>query len=368
LALVDSLRESFSFFAEIIGKAEDKYNPREGWDSTAQPFEGLSREEYREIAEGALPVLQNKMTALCEAQHLSYIEIDHKDYQAYENSAEPFRDWFNKYCHARGLSPNADIALVACVKDENSSEFKEKTRSPDRVRDYVRAMAIVLEGSKRKQTEQSIERMGDLIATFDNDVLNGTLARKNYFHTPKDNGYRAYKALWRIEAQGELEGYPILAEVKIEHESQQDLNRMTRKFMGITRSMRDSIETFYDKCGSSGQNRPKIGHNSGVRPCNTVVDDAKTMNSNFVRLSGVIKDIDKYSLGAYDSEHEKAGLDCFLGKNLNRKRVTPDEMQTAIINAALHFPGIPREIEKAGLRYSGRLPMAADKYELATGK
>lgn len=310
---------------------EEEYNYSLGWSSSAQPVESLEGHEYLKLAAQGVEAFRQDLTDYCRRQHLKFIEIPHSDYRIqFEKGKQRFNDWLKDYCQHNGLPQNADIAIVGpCVKDENSSDFKTSARSPDRVRDYLRAMVIVLEGSSKKTTPKSLNTMGNIIADLDFFDGFGTVARKNYFFKPKENGYRAYKSGWIVSIPG---GLGMFAELKIEHAAQQDANRMTRRFMGISRQARDAMEGFYPRCSSLGSN------------------DSRNTHHNCARLQQRINDLDAFSKAVYATIHDKAGLNRFLSPQERNNHIPRNTaiMQQLAGKAIEAFPRVADEIKNAG--------------------
>lgn len=312
------------------------YKPFLGWSNLAQPVEGLDSTSYLELANRGVDSLKDKITSFCENNRLSYVIIPHDVYrQSFEKGQSRFRPWLQAYCNLHGLNANADIAIVGpCVKDGGSTEFKSKARQADRVRDYLRTMMIVLQGPTQKTAKKSLDTLADTIDTLQSDDRFATLARKNYLYSPKSNGYRAYKAAWNVPLPGAFSEWEMLAEIKIEHESQQDLNRMTRRFMGIMRQARDAMEKVYSTC-SSGE-----------------CGEHRNMHSNMSRLQHRVDELDAFSRMAYDYGHGLSGLNRFLDPNKRQSHpaVRIQNMQEPARKAIEAFgPAVAREIENAGL-------------------
>lgn len=325
------------------------YDPNAGWSSSAQPVVGLDPRSYSELAHAGAPILREKIISFCRKNGLSYIEIPHEDYRdGFERGTKRFRPWLTEYCQSNGLDPHAHLAIVGpCVKDEYSSEFKSKGRPADRVRDYLRVMGIFLEGPNRKMTLRNLDNMGDAFVALEADEANRSVGRKNNFYAPKKNGYRSYKSLQAVPLLGDYEDWEVLAELKIEHEGQQDANRMTRRFMNISRHVRDSLETFYPHCTTAQE------------------EEYRNAQSNLRRLHNRLDALDAFSLVAYNDAHDRAGLNRFLGPNYaaSYKPVSADVMQQLAIKAIEAFgPSIAREMVNAGFDYQ-KVRTFADKLE-----
>lgn len=330
------------WFSAEAAKTQSSYNYALGWSSTSQPaanqIPNLITTEYLELAEVGVPVLRAKFLEFCQRSNLTVIEIPHEDYrEGFERGNLPFRPWLNAYCAEKGLNPNANIAMVGpCVKDEGSSEFKEKTRTADRVRDYLRVMGIFLEGPTRKTSIQSLDNMGDAFVAMETDEMVPSVARKNYMHTPKSSGgFRAYKSAWVIGLAEPYDEFEMLAEVKFEHEKQQDLNRMTRRFMTIKRHAQDHMATYYPTCTSS--NEKHFG----------------TAASNLQRIQRRATDLDNFAKAAYDQGHHQSGLNRFLNPEIAHLYAPlPQKEMDAVARKAIESYGllVAREMANAGLK------------------
>jgi hypothetical protein len=322
--------------------AGDPYDPFSGWSNLAQPIAALDSKSYREFAQEGREPLKERMVAFCDANNLSHVIIPQEDYRAgFEKGSKKFHEWFEEYCRMHGMNPAVKVAIIGpCVKDEGSTDFKSKIRPAARVKDYLRGMYIFLEGNTAKSAKKSLNNMADAIDSIQSDERFKTLGRKNNLHTPKENGYRSYKAAWNVPLGGVFAGKEMMAEIKIEHESQQDLNRMTRRFMNYSRSTRDAMENIYPNC---------ISERGGNRDFRIASKKASLMQRN-------VEDLDKFSRLAYNHVHEQSGLNRFLDKGKADQYPAPplDAIQMAARKAIDAF-GVPisREIENAGLKLPG---------------
>lgn len=320
----------------------DSYDPFSGWSNLAQPIAALDSKSYLEFAQEGLAPLKERMIAFCEANNFSHVVIPQEDYRAgFEKGDKKFREWFEEYCRMRGMNPAVKVAIIGpCVKDEGSTDFKSKIRPDARVKDYLRGMYIFLEGNTAKSARKSLDNMADAIDCMQSDEKFKTLGRKNYLHTPKGNGYRAYKAAWNVPLGGDFSGKEMMAEIKIEHESQQNLNRMTRRFMNYNRSTRDAMENIYPNC---------ISERGGERDFRTASKHASQMKRN-------VEELDRFSRLVYNYAHQQSGLNRFLDKEKADQCAAPS---LASIDAAarkvIEACGAPirREIENAGLNLPG---------------
>ncbi|HEU4838260.1 MAG TPA: hypothetical protein VFS88_02495 [Micavibrio sp.] len=319
--------------------AGDSYDPFSGWSNLAQPIAALDSKSYLEFAREGLEPLKERMVAFCEANNFSHVIIPQEEYRAgFEKGDEEFHEWFEEYCRQRGMNPAVKVVIIGpCVKDEASTDFKAKIRPDARVKDYLRGMYIFLEGNTAKSARKSLDNMANAIDCLQSDEKFKTLGRKNNLHTPKHNGYRSYKAAWNVPLGGVFVGKEMMAEIKIEHESQQDLNRMTRRFMNYSRKTRDAMERFYSNCTSeSGGSR-----------------DLRIANKNMLLMMRNVEDLDKFSRLVYDYVHKNAGLNRFLDKSKEAQYApaAPEVLQAAARKAIDAFGApIAREIENAGVK------------------
>jgi len=349
--------------ADAVSNDSNDYRHDLGWSTTAQPMRRMPVSEYLKLANAAMPALREKMIDFCCRHNLTYITIPHADYRTgFEKGQQDFRVWLNEHCQLTGQDPDADIAIVeACVKDEGSSDFKSDMEFPDRIRDYARDMLIVLEGSKGKASARSLDILSEIIDAMDTEKRTASVARKNNFYKPRSNGYSGYKAIWVVEGKSEFyEGFPILAEKKVEHESQQNLHRMTREFMLIERGVTTSTKHFWDRTKDywtthfSSLEDPKAKR------------EIKSANSSSFRLDARVKTLKDFSRAAYDAHTYSSGLDRLINPAVAHlhEPVSPSEMVSRMDKAIAAFPGgaVLREIQKSGMP----LPKGAmDKYEFA---
>ncbi|MFA5593458.1 MAG: hypothetical protein WC989_09130 [Micavibrio sp.] len=296
---------------ELKAAAENAYNPSWGWDTLAQPVRGLDVETYLDLAAQGTPALQKQLAAFCKQQDLSYIFISPDAYnQSYEHGRLGFREWLDDYCQQHGLDSRAQVAIVGpCVKPFESATLKNELDPAERIKDYSRALYIFLNDSPHKAArERSLNAMGDAIMAVESEPAMA-LGRKNSLYKPKSNGYRDYKSIWRTTIPDDqlFAGESILSEVKFEPECVQDLNRMTRRFMGITRqTMHEALPDFYKRCAS-------------VRD----TSDRRTASSNYSRLDARIDLLNGFSRVLYDKVFKEEGFDRFLNKKLLPQHSAP---------------------------------------------
>lgn len=220
--------------------AKAAYNHKKGWSTTAQPWTA-SVEEYLEIAEAVKPVLAEEILNFIESQGFSVIEIRYTDFLEYEKSEIPFREWLEEYCSAKGLNCRADFAIMGPrVKDLESAQRKTASgeKLPNTIKDYIGVQCIALKQTNKPENKQSIANMSDFMRAIEED--DRTLGRKNLYWQPHDKTYfRGHKTLWEVTApeKTNMGGFSVLAEIKLEHESQMDVDRFTRRFMNVDRKV-----------------------------------------------------------------------------------------------------------------------------------
>lgn len=273
------------------------YDPKAGWRTTAQPEQGCSNSEYIAIAQDAVNDLIDKQDTFLNKHGYSYVRISHNDFLKFENGPQTFRSWFNQHCDENNLDSDVDVCLIEpCVKSHESADRKTATGSmePDRVVDYLRCMDIILKKSpKSKRNKASL----DVLENFIKDIENyqETIARKNYFFIPHEKtGMRASKALWTAKAEkgSEYEGYEVLAENKVEHESQMDIDKLTRNFMNEGRRSQVFMSTVFSKCvGAKGSDQ-----------------DHKTARAHSVRSAKLDKKLTNLGIALYHRINQDAGL------------------------------------------------------------
>jgi hypothetical protein len=304
--------------SKVMESAAEGYDPYKGWSTCAQPIAGLHGKEYRELATQALPAFQEKLVDFCDKNKLNYVVIRSEDYREYEKGPLPFRQWLESYCYFSNQNINsAHVAIVgACVKEEKSEERKSQSRPADRTRDNLRAMFVVLDGKNKTAHAKSLDRLGDVITALESDEQ--TVARKNMFFAPKENGYRGAKGVWVVDVPKEqsLGGLPILAEIKIEHEAQQDANRLTRKIMAIKRSTDQAMSDLFNRC-------------SNVHKEN---DNGKITSGHYLRMSRTSCLLTSLERSLYDTEHSRLGFNRFLDPQ-KREKHKPSSLDVVIDSA-----------------------------------
>ncbi|HPF77675.1 MAG TPA: hypothetical protein PLF01_00165 [Alphaproteobacteria bacterium] len=235
------------------------YDYKRGWSTTAHPIPGLSEQEYIDIAEAAQGDIQDQARAFMDDNGFSYIEIPHSDFMAYERSPKNFREWLEDYCEEKNakiadpknhLDPRADFAVVGPrVKKLESAERKTATGQvlADRLVDYAGVMFVALKQTCARKNKVSLNTLGDAMKAIEEDPR--TLAIKNHYWEPhKKTQFRAHKSLWlaTVPEGHALSDLETLVEVKIEHESQMDIDKLTRRFINIGREAQHAFETAFN--------------------------------------------------------------------------------------------------------------------------
>lgn len=220
------------------------YNDARDWKNTLQPLAGTgaSINEYTEIAHRSVGDLEQQLAGFFDRHGFSYVQINHSEFkETFEPTGTNFRDWLEQQCEKYGLDPHVDLLLVGpCVKDIASSERKmhNHKNSSDDIRDYLRAMVVVL---KTKQTSKAKHKHGQSFSVFERLMTaiehdEANIPYKNQLWSPHEKtGFRGFKARWTAN-DSEEPLYQILSEVKFQHETQMDIDKLTRAFLAMTRS------------------------------------------------------------------------------------------------------------------------------------
>lgn len=230
------------------------YAPKLNWKQTAQPEIGCSSEEYHALSVEAQDELLGQQQAFMRQNGFSFMVIPSEDFKSYEtDTSKSFREWLDDYCDEHVLYSGVDVALIGPdVKTPESANRKAETgeRAPDRIRDYLRCMPVILKQSpKAPQNKNSLATLGRFVDAMEADQ-DRALARKNYFWEPHDGtGIRCHKTLWNctVPDDSDLAGFSVLAEIKVEHESHMDIDRLTRTFLEHGRKSRDLMTQFAEQ-------------------------------------------------------------------------------------------------------------------------
>lgn len=257
-------------------RAATEYNPKKGWSSAAQPESNLSAADYHTLAKAAAPNLYEQTVGFCERHGFSYIHIPHHDFQnGYERQdALSFREWFKEYCREKGYnkeySANIDVCIIGpCIKTLESAKRKTDTNepTPDRNVDYLRTMIVAMKKTGNYRNRHSLDTLAYAMNAIEGDQE--TIAIKNYYYTPHaKTGFRGHKSLWITEATEEsgYAGMSILSEIKIEHESQMEIDKLTRRFIDIDRSWENaSLGSFWKTvCGTRAASPKSLDNTTDV--------------------------------------------------------------------------------------------------------
>lgn len=249
--------------AHKIGPAylQAGYDYKRRWDSTAQPElltsgKPLPVEDYIAIAQDAAPDMMDQIGTFMEANGMTYNVIPHGAFRSeYEKGprALDFRTWYEDYCEKAGMNPQVDMCIIGPrVKTDESASRKTGTNDtlPDRNRDYLAFMGVVLKKRSNLKNKFSLDTMGAAVERLEN--YEGVLAHKNYLYRPHEHtGIRYHATLWMATAPAGkmMEGMRVLGEFKLEHESQMDLDKLTRSFIDMERS---SVRSLFSMCSLPG--------------------------------------------------------------------------------------------------------------------
>jgi len=263
------------------------------------------------------------MKDFCDELSLSYIVIPHAHYKeayvdkkgvtqkGFESSELQFRPWFDKYCIDTNQDKKKDVCIVTSIKTLESATRKKnegKGYKEDRIFDYGRGNFIVLKQRPRsRRNKASLITMEKMIRAIEGDTR--SVARKNHTWIPHDGGWRGHKSLWLPEAEegqvpeimkgllDEDEHYSLLSEVKITHEAQQDIDKLTRLFMNLGRDVNRGI---------------KQNFGWSVR---AIAAAAKSYNDVSGSLASRKKAGEQMGRNLYNFVMHHAGLDVFLNPN-----------------------------------------------------
>jgi hypothetical protein len=247
--------------------AAEAYDYKKGWDKLEQPDPDLSARDYIELAKHAAPGLSQKARDFCDENGLSFVEIPHSIFaDEYEKGTIPFRQWLNDYCERNHLPKNAQIAIIGPrIKSLESAERKQgdKDKKPSQNADYLGIMMVTLKsgmpvkGYKDKKDHALLAKVIDVI---ENDPR--SLARKNSYWRPNEvTGFRDHKSIWQEDiTSGEFKDWAIHGEIKVEDESQMDVDRQTRNHsIALSRKTGTYLSNLYSSVGSyaniTGQSR-----------------------------------------------------------------------------------------------------------------
>lgn len=258
------------------------YDPKKGWAQASHGYAttnemgdtstDLPVEEYIELAEGVFPAVEDNSHQFMVDNRFSYIRIPIEDFQAYEKSPLNFREWLDKYCEERGLDSRSDFAIVTRVKTLESAQRKNGivAMPSGSVPDYIGEHFIALKQRFCPKNSRSLDTMERAMIASEKDAI----ARKNYLWVPHDKTqFRAHKTMKMATVptgphpalegrEHPLAGCNIMVERKIAHESQMDVDKLTRKFIDIGRSVQNGqvklINAFSSGATSSSRDRKEL--------------------------------------------------------------------------------------------------------------
>ena len=294
---------------EVARSSKKNWNIRHPSNSFSGSEEDKVR-SYLALATEALPQVISQETLFCENLGLKYVVIPHEAFLQYESSDKSYGEWLDDYItkhnqlarknaafngeNPKLLDTNADVAICARVKSEESAIRKLGTgeKNADQIVDYVAIQYTLLKKSNNVKDLKSINTLKDLIANLYNRVEqdNNTMGYKDLFFEPlKDRSFRAFKTRRRIiidDNQSPFCGQEIDRELKIEHESMMDINKLTRHLLAHCRDSKRAMLAFSsvsDKATLSPE-RAKLFSKQTVK--------AELRNNALV---GFIRDIYNYS-------------------------------------------------------------------------
>lgn len=257
-------------------QAATAYNPKKGWSTAAQPEKNLTAADYHTLAHAAAPDLHRQAIEFCERHGLSYVHVSHEDFKNGYEKAEglSFREWFEDHCEQQGLNKKfysgVDICIVGpCIKTLASAERKTgmNVPTPDRNVDYLRTMLVAVKKTGSYRNRESLNTLAQAMEAIEKDQE--TIAIKNYYYAPHaKTGFRGHKSLWVSTAPEDsgLGGMQVLSEVKIEHESQMDLDKLTRRFIDIDRSWQNALQGsfWHTVCGTRAASPKGMDHATDI--------------------------------------------------------------------------------------------------------
>ena len=295
------------------------YDHKKNWDIMAQPASQnelvFDEDDYVEIAEQANDAVEAEVSHFCQEHRFSTITVEQKAFTAYEQGTYTtpqnkqgkisFREFLHDYAEKTSQSTSVDLmVLSSSVKGLESARRKahEKGDLPRDIIDYSRTMLVPLKGrATATKDSKSLKTLARLIQCMEGDVR--TRAHKNLFWLSHDDtGFRAYKALWlsTVPEHKPRAGQQILTEVKIEHESQMEIDRATRPFLAINRNVKRAREHFENVVRDFG---------SDTRRAQKAIKDGLRHTKN----SG---EVGKWSKWLYARVNENAGLNIFRKPDL----------------------------------------------------
>ncbi|MCB1531874.1 MAG: hypothetical protein KDJ35_03290 [Alphaproteobacteria bacterium] len=281
------------------------YDYKKGWDFLSQKHYEGGVEVYIDIARQAALTGKEAMHSFCREQKLSFVSIPHEAFREYELSRTPFRTWFLKYCEDNNFNPKADVCIIEpFAKSVERASQKTETHSviPQNNSDYLRGMFIFLKQGNPRKIKQNGDKSYDLmkrtIVNLETDER--VIGHKNHFWKAHVSGFRAHKTAWPITVPKDykMAGHMILQEVKIEHESQMDIDTLTRLIsMEIMRQNSDSMKQFSQNAGPTG----KIAYKQSTK------------------VNNISNAVSKWGRMLYNKIHQEIGFDSLLSPEEQKK-------------------------------------------------
>lgn len=298
------------------------YDYKKGWDTSGPHFTAWDNvDDNIEVAKAAAPKLEKDIQRFCTENDLSYIVIPHKDFkEGYETEDLNFREWLNKYCAEKNINPRADVAIMGSrIKDKESAERKTATgeKSVEDLVDYLGLQIITLKQTTAKHNNKSLKTMKRMMEAIENDSQ--TVGRKNHYYVPHEKTqFRAHKTRRKVfvPKSERLNGICILAEIKIEHESQMDIDKLTRKFISIGREAQ-RLQTDFSN-SMLGKNPSMTDYRRAYKMCTKVQNMQEAMDALGAQL--------------YNRMFADAGMDIFLNPQLADR--TPPLSAKILLSAA----------------------------------
>lgn len=292
------------------------YNHKKGWSTTAQPYSRLTVGDYHQIASLSQNDVRKKSQQFMDKNDFSYIEISHEEFLSFEKGRDNFRQWLDNVCKERGVSSRADFLIVGPrVKTRESGDRKtiDDGTDPDRIVDYSGVMFVALkQHPKAPKNKDSLNTLVKAINSIESD--DETLAHKNLFWRPHQiTKFRGHYSLWTVKAAAKepedkvYEDYDILTEVKIEHESQMDADKLTRRFLNIGRAAKGAQAQF----SSNAKNLGKRSYKQAVieqQKDQAITALGATIYNRVFTDAGLVRLMDPKLYGAFAALSTKAIL------------------------------------------------------------
>ena len=298
-----------------------KYDPKLGWSTATHTFTDLPVEEYIELAEGAAPDILAQSQRFMSDNGFSHIEIPIEAFQRWEEGTQNFREWLDEYCNKHGLDSRADFAIIGPRVKELESASRKTTvvaMPTHSVVDYLGVQFVALKQRYCPKNLRSLDTLERAMKAAESDPE--TIARKNYYWKPHDKtkfrGHKTLRTATVPEGDHPLAGLSIMAEVKLEHESQMDVDRATRKFIDIGRSIRNAQVKLINAFSMSSASRA----------------NRRQLYSTCSREERRQTNVDALGAALYATTFKEAGFDRFLDPTTRKNH--PALSPRALLSAA----------------------------------